>query len=148
MSFESMMLCNHLILCGPLFFLSLIFPSIRIFSNGSALQIRWSKYQNFSFSISPSNEHLGLIFFRKDWFDLFAVQGIQESSPAPQFKSINSLALSLFCGPTLKPVHDYWRNHRFDYMWASLIAQLVNNPPAMQETTIRFLDWEDPLEKG
>ena len=76
MSIESVMPSNHLILCRPLFFLSSIFPSIRVFSNESTLYIRWPKYWNFSFSISPSNEYLGLISFRIDWFDLFAVQGL------------------------------------------------------------------------
>ena len=65
---------NHLILCCSLFLLPSIFPSIRVFSNESALHIRWPKYWSFSFNISPSNEHLGLIAFRKDWLDLLAVQ--------------------------------------------------------------------------
>ena len=90
MSIESVMPCNHLILCCPLLLLPSVFPSIRVFSNESALHIRWPKYWSFSFSISPSNEHPGLISFRMDWLDLLAVQGNQESSPTPQFKSINS----------------------------------------------------------
>ena len=75
MSVESVMLSNHLILCCPLFLQPSIFPSIRVFSNESALQIRWPKYWIFSFSISPSNEYSGLISFRIDWFDLLVVQG-------------------------------------------------------------------------
>ena len=75
MSIESVMPSNHLILCRPLLLPS-IFPSIRVFSNESALCIRWPKYQSFSFSISPSNEYSGLISFRIDWFDLLAVQGL------------------------------------------------------------------------
>ena len=75
MSIESVMPSNHLILCGPLFLLPLVFLSIRVFSNGSALRIRWPKYWSFSFSISPSNNHSGLISFRMDWLDLLAVQG-------------------------------------------------------------------------
>ena len=75
MSIESVMPSNHLILCRPLLLLTSIFPSIRIFSNESALHIRWPKYWSFSFSISPSNEHSGLISFRMDWLDLLAVQG-------------------------------------------------------------------------
>ena len=75
MSIESVMPSNHLILCRPLLLLPSIFPSIRVFSNESALRIRWPKYWSFSFSISPSNECSGLISFRMDWFDLFAVQG-------------------------------------------------------------------------
>ena len=78
---------------SPLLLLPSIFPSIRVFSNESALCIRWPKYLSFSFNISLSNENPGLIF-RMDRFDLLAVQGTQESSPAPQFKSINSLVLS------------------------------------------------------
>ena len=76
---ESVMPSNHLILCRPLLLLPLIFPSIRVFSNESALCIRWPKYWSFSFNISPTNEHPGLISFRMDWFDLLAVQGILKS---------------------------------------------------------------------
>ena len=79
MSIESVMPSNHLILCRPLLLLSSIFPSIRVFSNESALHIRWPKYWSFNFSISPSNEHPGLISFRMDWLDLLAVQGILKS---------------------------------------------------------------------
>ena len=75
MSIESVMPSNHLILCCPLLLPS-IFPSIRVFSNESALHIRWPKYWSFSFNISPSNDHPGLIFFRMDWLDLLAVQGL------------------------------------------------------------------------
>ena len=79
MSFESVMPSNHLILCRPLLLLPSIFPSIRVFSNKSVLYIRWPKYWSYSFSISPSNEHPGLISFRKDWLDLLAVQGTLKS---------------------------------------------------------------------
>ena len=79
MSIESVMPSNHLILCHPLLLLPSIFPSIRVFSNESALLIRWPKYWSFSFSISPSNEHPGLISFRMDWLDLLAVQGTLKS---------------------------------------------------------------------
>ena len=70
---------NHLILCHPLFLLPSVFPTIRVFSNVLALHIRWPKYWGFSFSISPSSEYSGLIFFRIDWFDLVAIQGILKS---------------------------------------------------------------------
>ena len=70
---------NHLILCRPLLLLPSIFPSIRVFSNESALHIRWTKYWSFSLSISPSNEYSGLVSFRIDWFDLLAVQGTFKS---------------------------------------------------------------------
>ena len=79
MSIESVMPSNHLILCRPLFLLPSIFPSIRVFSNESALHIRWPKYWSFSFSISPSNEYSGLISFRMDWLELLAVQGTLKS---------------------------------------------------------------------
>ena len=79
MSIKSVMPSNHLILCHPLLLLPSIFPSIRVFSNESALCIRWPKYSSFSFNISPSNEHPGLISFRMDWLDLFAVQGTLKS---------------------------------------------------------------------
>ena len=79
MSIELVMSSNHLILCRPLLLLPSIFPSIRAFSNESVLLIRWPKYWSFSFSISPSNEYSGLIFFRMDWFDLLAVQGTLKS---------------------------------------------------------------------
>jgi len=75
MSIQSMMPSNHLILCRPLLFLPSIFPNIRVFSNESALLIRWPKYWSFSFNISPFNEHPGLISFRVDWLDLLEVQG-------------------------------------------------------------------------
>ena len=101
----------------PLLLPPSIFPStsIRIFSNESVLCIRWPKYWSFSFSISPSNEHVGVISFRIEWFDLLAVQGtLKEFPPIPQFKSINSLALSFLYSPTLTFIHDYWKNHSFD----------------------------------
>ena len=79
MSIESVMLSSHLILCRPLFLLPPIPPSIRVFSSESTLRMRWPKYWSFSFSISPSNEHPGLIYFRMDWLDVLAVQGTLKS---------------------------------------------------------------------
>ena len=79
MSIELVMLSNHLILCHPLLLLLSIFPSIRIFSNESALRIRWPKYWSFSFSINPSNEYSGMISFRMDWLDFLVVQGTLKS---------------------------------------------------------------------
>ena len=153
---------SHLILCHPLLLLPPIPPSIRVFSSESNLCIRWPKYWSFSLSISPSNEHPGLISFRMDWLDLLAVHGtlksllqhhgskasilrrsafftvqlsrpymttgkhpglisfrmdwldllaVQESSPTPQFKSINSSALSFLHSPTLTSIHDHWKIH-------------------------------------
>ena len=111
---ELVMPSNHLILCHPLLLLPSIFPSIRVFSSESALRIRWPKYWSFSFIISPSNEHPGLISFRMDWLELLAVQGTLESSPTLQFKSINSSALSFLYSPTLTCIHDQWKNHSLD----------------------------------
>ena len=105
---------NHLILCCPLLLLPSVFPSIRVLSSKSVLHIRWPKYWNFSFSVSPSNEYSGLISFRMDRLDLCSLGDSQESSPTPQFKSINSLALSLLYGTTLTSIHDCWKNHTFD----------------------------------
>ena len=115
MSIESEMPSNHFILCHPLLFLPSIFPSIRVFSKESALHIRWPKYWSFSFSVSPSNEYSRLTSFRIDWFPC-SPRDSQESSPAPQFNSINYLALSLLYDPPLTSIHDYWKNHRFDYL--------------------------------
>ena len=115
---------NHLILCCPLLLLPSIFPSIRVFSNESALCIRWPKYWIFSFSISPSNEYSGLISFKIDWFPC-CPRTSQESSPTPQFKSISSSALTFLCGPTLTSVHDYWKNYSFVYVnlcWQSNVS--------------------------
>ena len=83
-------------------------------SSESGLCIMWPKYWSFSFSISPSNEYSVLISFRMDWLDLLAVQGTLKSSPTPQFKSINSSALSFLYSPTLTSIHDYWKNLGFD----------------------------------
>ena len=106
MSITSVMPSNYLIICHPPLLLPSIFPRgllsfIRVFSSESTLRLRWPKYCSFSFSISPSNEYSGLISFRMDWLDLLAVQGtLQESSPTPQFKSINPSALSFLQSPT------------------------------------------------
>ena len=105
---------NHLIVCHSFCLLPSIFPSISVFSNESALCIRWPKY--WSFSISSSNEYSGLIPFRNEWFELLAVQGtLKESSPATQFKSISSSVLSLLYAPTLTSIYDYKKSHSFDY---------------------------------
>ena len=116
MSLKPVMSSNHLILCHPVL-LSSIFPSIRVFSNEWFLCIRWSKYWSFSFIISPSNEYSGLISFRIDWFDLPVVQGtLKNLLQHHSLKSINSSMLSLLSGSTLTSIHDYWKNHSFDYM--------------------------------
>ena len=90
-------------------------PSIRVFSNESTLCTRWPKYCSFSFSIIPSKEIPGLISFRMDWLDLLcSPRDSQESSPTPQFKSINSSMLSFLHSPTLTSIHDHWKNHSLD----------------------------------
>ena len=114
MSIESVMPSNHLILCRPLLLLPSIFPSIRVFSSESTLHIMWPKYWSFSFNISPSNEYSGLISFRMDWLDPCRPRKSQESSPTPQFKSINSLVLSFLYSPTFTSIHDSWKNHSFN----------------------------------
>ena len=124
MPIESVMPSSHLILCHHLL-LPPLPPSIRVFFNESTLPIRWPKYWSFSFSISPSNEHLGFISFRMDWLDLLAVQGTLESSPTPQFKSINFSVLSFLHSPNLTPIHDHWKNHSLDQTdlcWQSNIS--------------------------
>ena len=107
---EPVMPSSHLVLCHPLLLLPSIFPRIKIFSMKSVLQIRWPKDWSFNFSISPSNAYSGLISFRVDWLDLFAVQGNLKSLLHHHI----SKALRL-CGPILTSIHDYWKNHSFDY---------------------------------
>jgi len=120
-----MMPSNHLILCCPLLLLPSVFPSIMVFSSESALRIKWPKC--WSISISPSSECSGLISFSVDWFDLLAVQGTLKS--LLQHHSLNALILwcaAFFMAQLSHPsIHDYWRNHNFDYMdlyWQSDIS--------------------------
>ena len=115
MSIESVMPSNHLILCRPLLLLPPIPPSIRVFSNESALHMRWPGYWSFSFSISPSNKHPELISFRMDWLDLLAVQGTLKSLlQHHSSKASISSALSFLYSPTLTSIHDHWKNHSLD----------------------------------
>ena len=114
---------NHLILCHPLLLLPSIFPSIRVFSNESALHISWPKFWSFSLNISLSKEHSGPISFRMDWLDLLVVQG------------------------TLKSLLQH-HSSKASILWHSCMAQLVKNPPAMWETWVQSLGWEDPLDEG
>ena len=114
MSIESMMPSNHLILCHPLLLPS-IFPRIKVFSNESALCIRWTKYWSFSFSISPLSEYSGLISFRMDWLDLLVVQGTLKSLLQHHSSKASILRCSaFFTGPTLTSVHDHRKNHSLD----------------------------------
>ena len=115
MSIELVMPSNYLTFCHPFLLLPSIFPSIRVFSNESALRIRWPKYWSFTFNISPSNEHPGLISFRDRLVGSpCSPRDSQESSPTPQFKSINSLVLSFLYSLTLTSIRDYWKNHNLD----------------------------------
>ena len=114
-SIESVMPSNHLILCHPILLPPSIFPSIRVFSNESALRIRWPKYWSFSFSISPSNEHPGLISFRMDWLDLLEVQGTLKSLLQHHTSKASTLwHTPFFYSPTLTSIHDHWKNHSLD----------------------------------
>ena len=114
MSIESVMPSNHLILCCPLLLLPSIFPSIRVFSKESVLNIRWPKYQSFSFT-HPSFQWIFRIDFLQDWLVWSCCpRDSQESCPTPQFKSINSSVLSFLYSPTLTSIHDYWKNYSFD----------------------------------
>ena len=106
MSIKLVMPSSHLILCRPLLLLPPIPPSIKVFSNESSLHMGWPK--NWSFSISPSNEHSGLVSFRMGWLDLLAVQGtLKEFSPTSQFKSISSSVLSFLHSLSLTSIHDH-----------------------------------------
>ena len=125
MSIESVMPSSHLILCPSLLLLSPIPPSIRVFSNESTLRMRWPKYSSFSLSISPSKEHPGLISFNGPVGSPCSPRDSQESSPTPQFKSINSSELSFLHSPTLTFMHDHWKNHSFEKMdlcWQSNVS--------------------------
>ena len=114
MSIELVMLSNHFLLCCPLL-LSSVFPGIRVFPNDSSPCIRWPEY--WSFSINLSNEYSWLISFRIEWFDLLSVQGTPKS--LLQYHNLKASVLlhsAFFYGPTLKTIHDCWKNHSFDYM--------------------------------
>ena len=114
MSIELVMPSNHLILCCPLLLPS-VFPSIRVFSHESALPIRWPQYLSFSFNVSPSSEHPGLISFSMDWLDLLAVQGTLKSLLQHHSSKASILRCSAFFIVQLStPIHDYWKNHSLD----------------------------------
>ena len=129
MPIESVMPSSHLILCCPLLLLTPFPPSLRVFSNESTLHMRWPKYWSFSFSISPSSEHPGLISFRMDWLDLLAAQGtlkslLQHHSSKPlifwhsAFFTVQLSHPYMTTGktisPTLASIHDHWKNHSLD----------------------------------
>ena len=117
MSIELVMPFNHLILCHPLLFPPSIFPSIRVFSHESVLHIRWPKYWSFSFSISPSNEYSGLIYFKIDWLDLLAIQGTLKSFLQHHSSEASILQCSAFFMVQFScPYMTTGKKHSFDYM--------------------------------
>ena len=147
-SIELVMPSNHLILCCPLLLLPSVFPSIKVFSHEWVLYIRWPNYWSFSFSISPSNEYSEWIFFRMDWLDLLAVQETLKSllqhhswkasvlrhstffifysstlTSIPVQFQFSLLSVRLFVTPS---IHDYWKNHSFDWMDLCQQRKLVN----------------------
>ena len=125
---------SHLIPCCPFLLPPSTSPSIRVFSNESALHIRWPKYWSFGFNISPSNEHSGLISFRMDWS--CCPGDSQESYPTPEFKSINSLVPSFLYSPTLTSICDYWKNHSFArWTFAGKVMSLIFNMLSRLVTT-------------
>ena len=134
-SIEFVMPSNHLILCHPLLLLPPNPPSIKVFSNASALRMRCPKYWSFSFNTSPSREYPGLIYLLQDGLvgSPCSPRDSQESSPTAQFESIKSLGLSLLYGPTLTSVHGYRKNHSFDY------TNLCQNGPGHGHTLYLIL---------
>ena len=128
MSIELVMPSNHLILCRPFLLLPSIFPSIRVFSNDSALHIKWPKYWNFSFSISSSNEYSGLTSFRMDWLISLQSKELSRvfSNSTVQKHQFFSTQLH---SPTLIFIHDHWKNHSLDEMelcWQSLLFNMLS----------------------
>ena len=125
MALELVMPSNHLVLSFPLLLLPSIFPSIRVFSNELALHIRWPRYWSFSFSISPFSEYSELISFRVDWLDLLAVQRTLKSLLQHHSSKASILWCCFLYSPILTSIHDYWKNHNFDYMdlcWQSSVS--------------------------
>ena len=148
MSIESLMPSNYLILCRPLLLLSSIFPSIRVFSNESVLRIRWPKDWSFSFSISPSNEHSGLISFRMDWVDLLAVQGTLKSLLQCHSSKAYILQLSAFFMVQLS--HPYMTTGKTIVLtiWNSVgkVMSLLFN--TLSGTPLQYSCLENPMDGG
>ena len=154
---------NYLIICHPLLLLPSIFPSIRVFSNESALRMRWPKYWSFSFNISPTNEHPGLMSFRMDWLDLLAVQGTLKSLLQHHSSKASILQHSAFfivqlshpymtTGKTIALTRRTFVDKVMSLLFntlsrTSLVAQMVKRLSTMSETRVRSLGWEDLLEK-
>ena len=125
--------------CRSLLFLPSIFPSIRVFSNELSLHIKWPKYWSFNFSISPSYDYSGSIFFRINLFNL-AVQGLSRVFFSTTFQKHQLFGPQLSYGPILTSIHDYWKNHNSDYMdlcWQSDVSSLLFN--MLSRLVIAFL---------
>ena len=137
-SIESVMPSSHPILCRPLLFLLSIFPIIKVFSNESALRIRWPKYWSFSFNISPSNEQPELISFRMDWLDLLAVQGTLKSLLQHDSSKTSILQHSAFFIVQLTSIDYHWKNHSLDQMdiFGKIMSLLFN---MLSSLAINFL---------
>ena len=129
MPIESVMPSNHLILCRPLLLLPPIPPSIRVFYNESTFRMKWPNYWSFSFSISPSSEHPGLISFRMDWLGLLAVQGTLKSLLQHHSSKASVLWHSAFFTVQLTSIHDHWKNRSLDQTdlcWQSNVSAFQN----------------------
>ena len=136
MSIESVMPSNHLILWHPLLLLPQILPSIRVFSKESVLCIRWPKYWSFSFSIIPCNEHPGLVWMDGLVGTACSPRDSQESSPTPQFRSINFSVLSFLHSLTLTFIHDHWKNHSLDQTDLCWHLYHFTSPPASDPVSL------------
>ena len=133
MSIELMMSSSHLILCHPLHLLPSIFPSIRVFSIESALHISLLKYWSFSFSISPSNEYSGLIYFRIDWLISLLSKGLSRVFSNTLVQKHQFFGTQPSYGPTLIFVHDYQKNYSFDYSFVGKMMSLLFNMPHLSQ---------------
>ena len=133
MSIESVMPANNLILSCPLLLMPSVFPSIRILSNESVIYIRWPKYQRFRFSIRPASEYSELISFRIDWFDLLGVQGTLKSLLQYHNLKVSILWHTAFFIIQFSSVHDYWKNHSFDYMDFCQIREILQTKTVLSK---------------
>ena len=139
---------NCLILCRPLLLLPSVFPNIRVFSNESVLHIRWPKYWSFSFDISPSNEHPGLMSFRMDWLDLPYHWSSMKVTFCYTWKYSGFYSFFFLFFLFVSSSWPFGFVTGFIFAQASLVAQLVKNLPTMWENWVQSLGWEDPLDKG
>ena len=159
-SLELVMPSNHFVLCHPLLFLPSIFPSIRVFSNESVLHIRWPKYWSFSLSVSPSNEHPGLISFRKDWLDIFTVQGTLKSLLQHHNSKVSILQCSAFF--ILRLSHSYMTTGKtvalfyecfkpaFSLSSVTIIKRLISSPSlsTIREVSSAYLTFTRLLSRN